>query len=494
MLEFIKVNIIYIVIIAIILAILIFGIYIIKNMKKIPDMQQVKYTFKDPDETLSIRVTQNLSGAIKIPTTVHDGIENIKKFHDFLEKTYPNVHKNMDKEVINEGSLLYKLKGASSEKDAIILCGHLDVVSASGEWKYPAFSGDVMEGRIWGRGTLDCKNVIIGIMEAMETLISKGHVFSRDVYIAFGHDEEIGGELGAKEIARILEERNVRAEVLLDEGGYITKQFMGQNYCTLASINVAEKGYLDIKLIADDAGGHSSTPPKHTGLGRIAEAICRVEASPMKPALTGVTEEYFTKIAPLMDSKYKLLIANKKIFKRSLLKYLSKNLKFKASTRTTFAATMAQGSLAPNILPIASSAVINVRILPGNTSESVIKHINDIVSPLGIKTEILSVSEPQGIKDYRSRMFLYIEESIKNRFGESVVITPGLMLGATDSKYYENITENIFRFMPFVIKPSDSAKMHTINESIPIYAFAAGVEFYIEFIEKITKIPNEIQK
>lgn len=487
MIDFIKVNIIYIVIVGIILALLIFGIYIIINMKKIPSMEQVKYTFKDPDETLSVIAAQNLSAAIKIPTTYSDGIENIKKLHSLLEEIYPNIHKNMEKEVINEGSLLYKLKGVSSDKDAIILCGHLDVVGASGEWKYPAFSGDIKEGRIWGRGTLDCKNVVIGVMEAMETLISKGHTFARDVYIAFGHDEEIGGELGAKAIASILEKRNVRAEILLDEGGHITKQFMGQNYCTLAAINVAEKGYLDIKLIADDAGGHSSAPPKHTGLGRIAEAICRIEASPMKPAFTSVTQEYFTKIAPLMDSKYKVLIANKKIFKRSLFKYLSKNLKFKASTRTTFAATMASGSNATNVLPIDASAVINIRILPGNTSEQVIKHIDDIVRPLGIKTEVLICSEPQGSGEYRSRMFLSIEESIKNRFGESVVITPGLMLGATDSKYYENIAQNIFRFMPFVIKPSDSATMHTVNESIPIYAFAAGVEFYTEFIEKITK-------
>lgn len=492
MIDFIRVNIVYIAIIATLLAIFIFGIYIIMNMKKIPNMEQVKYKFTDPDEALSVRVAQSLSDAIKIPTTNDDGIENIKKLHRLLEDRYPNIHKTMEKEVINEGSLLYKLKGNSNDKDAIILCGHLDVVSASGEWKYPAFSGDIQEGRIWGRGTLDCKNVVIGVMEAMETLISKGHIFTRDVYIAFGHDEEIGGSLGAKEIARILEQRNVRAEVLLDEGGHITKQFMGQNYCTLATINVAEKGYLDIKLIAKDAGGHSSTPPKHTGLGRIAEAICRIEASPMKPAFTPVTQEYFTKIAPLMDSKYKVLIANQKVFKKPLFRYLSKNLKFKASTRTTFAATMANGSKAANILPIDASAVINIRILPGNTSEQVIKHIKGIVEPLGIKTEILSVSEPQGSGEYKSRMFLSIEESIKHRFGDSVVITPGLMLGATDSKYYENIAENIFRFMPFVIKPSDSASMHTVNESIPIYSFAAGVEFYIEFIEKITKPLNII--
>lgn len=441
-----------------------------------------------PNKTLAKDISEVLSDAVKISTTKDDGEENMLKFHAFLEERFPKTFENMEKMII-EQSLLLKFSGSDKKLKPMIFCAHMDIVAVDEEnWSIPAFEGIIKDGNVYGRGTIDCKNTVVSLLKAMERLLSKGFESKRDIYFAFGHDEEVGGTQGAAKIVEYLQSKNIKPEFVLDEGGHIEPNYMGIKNFTCAVINVYEKGIINLKLTKKDKGGHASTPEKHTGLGILCEAVTRIEACSMKPHIIPVVDKYLEKVIPAKGYFYCLMFSNKWIFKKILIKILSRNIKLSAMFSNTVAVTMAEGSKAANILPQNASCILNCRVLPGTNNIDVVEYIKRIVSPLGVHVEIISSEKPEGFDSYNSSAYLEITKSIKRRFGDEIVVAPGVMAGGADAHLYQKICDNVFRFMPVVLTSDQYNRMHGNDECIPIDSLGAATEFYTEFINKMANI------
>lgn len=456
-----------------------------KELGRLPD--EMKYKIPKPDDMVKSQAARRLSEAIRIKTTPEEGEEGIRAFREFLKKTYPKTHQTMKPELIGGGSLLFHWAGTDANRSPVLFCGHMDTVGAEGKWKHAPFLGEITNGHVYGRGALDCKNTIISLMETAESLIESGFTPRRDIYFAFGHDEESGGEQGAKVISEVLRKRGVRPELVLDEGSYIALDFLDHRGCTCAVVNVAEKGMTNIRLTSWDKGGHAAYPPQHTGLGLLCEAVCRIEATPMPCQLSPLTESYFEKIAPALRFKYRFLFANRFLFRRSFFRGICKNPRMKALVSNTIAATQASAANASNVMPQESTCMLNCRMLPGVSSMDVLEHITSIVHPMGIEAEMIYHIEPSEDGDGTGVMFSEVEVSIKKRFGSGIIVTPGLMAGGSDAKYYEEICKTVLRFTPVAIRARQYARMHAPDEAIPVDALGAAVEWYQEFIEKITR-------
>ena len=223
------------------------------------------------------RFIKNLSDAIKIPTIANRDESLVDwapfdEFHALLEKAYPLMHQNLDKQIISTRSLLYHWKSEHPEKEPIALLSHQDVVPVTpgteDDWKYPAFSGEVAEGFLWGRGAIDMKNHLIGVCEAVETLLEEGYKPERDVYLCFGHNEEVMAEgeiCGADCMMRWFKANGIRLDSVLDEGGAILEAKVDKVIDGhLAGVGIAEKGHVDFEISVNAKGGHSSQPPKHS--------------------------------------------------------------------------------------------------------------------------------------------------------------------------------------------------------------------------------------
>lgn len=405
-----------------------------------------------------------LAEAIKIPTTQDINEQNMPKLHALIEKSFPNVHKQMEKTLVGN-SLLYKIEG---EGNPIMFCGHMDVVPViEKDWKYPPF-GAVNDGEfLWGRGALDCKNVVIGVLSAMESLLAEGFKPTRTIYLAFGHDEEIGGPCGAYNIVKMLEEQGVRLDLVLDEGGGVTEDFLpDRNYAT---IGLSEKGILRIKLIAYDAGGHAAFLVKKTALYRLAKAIIAIEENTMSSEIIPLVQKYID----TLGADYPELVED----------YINKP-QYLPSVKTTIAPTMISASKAPNILPNEPALVCDVRMLPTQTVEDVINHVENLVKDLDITIEILEQPKAVGrATDFNADFYKKVESLIKEKFDDAIVV-PTLMAGATDARQYEAICDVVLRFAPFNKKRDLGRTVHAANERIPVESFNYGVEFYKEFIRR----------
>lgn len=428
----------------------------------------------------------NLAGAVRIKTISYDNPaafdkNEFAKFRAYLAKTYPKLHRELKRELVGGMSLLYTWRGSDPLLKPILLMAHQDVVPADaktlGQWTHPPFSGVIKDGFIWGRGTLDVKNGVIGIMEAVEYLISTGFKPARTIYLAFGHDEEVGGT-GAEMTAALLKQRNIRLDFVLDEGGSIIKGMIPGIAGNVAVIGISEKGYLSLEIISKDKGGHSSQPPKKTALGRLAKAIVKLEENPFPGDLTGPTRQMFEYLAPEMNFTYKLLFSNIWFFKPLLNKVLSASPSTDATLRTTTAVTMASGSPQDNVLPMSASAVVNFRIFPGETMDSVTDRVRARVADEYIEVKPYKrISEPSKVSDTKSVYFISIQNSISELY-PGTISAPYLVLGATDARSYNGVAENSYRFMPVPLTSEDLNRIHGINERISVEHFAQSIKFY----------------
>jgi carboxypeptidase PM20D1 len=236
--------------------------------------------------------TLRLAQALRFATISHEDPAQVdrapfRELHRFLEESFPQVHHSLKREVIEEYSLLYTWQGTDASLAPALFAGHIDVVPVESgtetEWQYPPFEGCVEEGYIWGRGALDDKVAVLGLLEAAEALLARGFQPHRTIYLAFGHDEEVGGTYGAKRIAALLQQRGVRLEFALDEGLAVTEGIIPKVSKPVAMVGIAEKGYLCLELSAESRGGHSSMPPSETAIGILSAAITRLERHPMPP-------------------------------------------------------------------------------------------------------------------------------------------------------------------------------------------------------------------
>ncbi|MDR1894914.1 MAG: M20/M25/M40 family metallo-hydrolase [Spirochaetales bacterium] len=431
---------------------------------------------------------ERLAGAVRIPTVcnLNYSLTDFGPFDNFvayLKESFPLFHKTCELTRINTYGLIYRWKGSNPGLKPMLLTAHYDVVPAEGQWKHPPFSGAQAEGKIWGRGTLDIKSQLTAHLEAAEDLMRSGFVPPRDFYFVYGQDEEIGGANGAVKMAEYLEAQGIRLEGVLDEGGIAALDVIRGVSFPLALVGIGEKGFCNYRWTLKGSGGHSSMPPAHTALGRAASLICRIEANPARARLIGPTRALLASVAGEMGFAVRMAVANLWLFKPLLLKILSKNPTTNALIRTTFAATMARGSSAPNVLPQEAEIIINARLLPGETVDSTADYLSGLARDEQFSLEKNTPSEPSPISPDSSPLFLYLKNIIAEVY-PNVLTTPYLVVGATDSRHYYRVCDNVYRFTPMLLSNAEKNTMHNVDEAISIENYGRMIHFYKIFIRE----------
>jgi len=437
---------------------------------------------------------QRLGGALAIKTVSKANgpvaMDAFIAMHQYLENTFPLIHENLRRETVNEYSLLYTWKGSNPELEPILLMAHMDVVPLANEsvqqWNYHPFSGEVAEGFIWGRGALDMKHSLMGIMEAVEYLLLQNFKPDRTLYLAFGHDEEIGGHQGAAKIAELLESRNIKLEFTLDEGSAIVQGILPGISSPAALVGMAEKGAVTLKLTASGPGGHGSMPPPNSAIVQLARAIDRLESSQMPAEIRYPVSAMFEYLAPRMPLTQRVVIANRWLFEPLLINKLEANRATNAAIRTTTAFTILKAGTAYNVFPTTASAIGNFRILPGDSIDMVIDHVEKIVDSSNIKVEVAGrvASEPSPVASTESYGFATIAKTIR-QVSPDTIVAPSLVVTGTDSPHYENLSKNSFRFVPMRVKKEDLKRIHGINERVSVANYAEIIRFYIQLLRNI---------
>ncbi len=408
------------------------------------------------------------------------------ELHRTLETLYPRVHATLERQVVSDFSLLYRWGGSNPELPAVLFCAHLDVVPAAedslSQWQHPPFSGDVAHEQVWGRGALDVKGQLIALMEAAEGLIKAGFQPERTLYFAFGEDEEIGGRRGAARIAALLAERGEPLEAVLDEGGAIVQGTLPGVELPVALIGIGEKGYLTLRLRVEQPGGHSSAPPPSTAIGILSRAVTAIEDHPF-PARTAFLRETFRAIGAAASPALQLIFANPWLFGGLLKRRLSADPKTNAAIRTTAAVTMVRGGVKENVLPPAAEAVVNLRLMPGDTIESAVERIRRAVDDQNVQIEVLAEGswEATPLTSPDSPAFESLSRAVREVF-PGVITAPYLVMGATDARYYTGLCENVLRLTPVVMTREDLDSIHSVNERISVAALGRMVQFYQHLI------------
>src|SRR5712692_11456707 len=330
------------------------------------------------------RAAEHLAAAIRFRTVSHqdpseDDRTQFAGLRTFLARTYPKVHRSLVRELVNGDGLLYTWKGADASAKPVLLMAHQDVVpiepGTEGRWAHPPFGGAIADGFVWGRGALDDKASLVFLMEAVESLLAEGFQPRRTVYLASGFDEEVGGLAGATKIAELLGSRGVRLDYVLDEGRALTQGIVPDLKQPVASIGIAEMGFLSVELVAETEGGHSSRPPRQTSIGVLAAAIERLERRQLPARLRGAPRLELETLAPSMPFGRRVMLSNLWLFAPLVVRALEQNPTTNSMVRTTTAPTIFQAGVKENVLPSKARAVVNFRILPGDSVAGVLAHV-----------------------------------------------------------------------------------------------------------------------
>lgn len=399
-----------------------------------------------------------------------------------LPTLFPLVYAAMKVEEPSGRALLFTWKGRNPSLAPAILCAHFDVVPAGNReaWKHPPFSGDIADGEVWGRGTQDIKVIMASLLEAAERIIAEGFTPERTIYFAFGGDEEVGGQRGAAAIAAHLAKAGVKASFLADEGGPITVGMLAFAPKPLALVGVAEKGYADFSLKTQGAGGHASMPPKKTAPGNLARAIKAIEDHPFPARITPTIDAFLTRLAPESRQPYRFLFKQLWLTAPAIKAAFASSPTTNALIRTTAACTMLKGSSKENVLADAAEATLNVRILPGESSEAVLARLRNLAAPFGAEVSVKHedhVIEPSGESGMDHEGWKAIEAALAASYPEAACI-PFLFSAATDTKHYKQIVEATYRFTPLIQSQEDLKGVHGDNERVRIEDLDRCAMFY----------------
>jgi len=413
-------------------------------------------------------------------------------FHALLKKFYPQTHKTLELHKINKFGLLYKWVGSKTSKKPILLMAHQDVVPVPEEelagWTHPPFAGKIEDGYIWGRGTLDVKSGVLGILEAIELLIQDGFAPTRDIYLAFGHDEEIGGIEGAKAIAEHLRQKDIQFEFVLDEGGSITKGIVPGVADPVAMVGIAEKGFLSLELSVETDGGHSSMPSRELSIEILSRAITALYDNPSPENLDNALT-FLNYVAPKMSLIKRAIFANTWLFGPFIKSRLEASTAMNATIRTSMAPTMFHAGIKDNVLPTSGSAIVNFRIAPGETIETVKHYVESTINDSRIKIRTYGdegnvfASNPSPRSSVNSRSFKLIRDSILTVANDpALTVAPYIVLGATDSRYFTDLSPNVYRFLFNYLEKDDLKLIHGIDERISIENYRETIQFYFQLI------------
>ncbi|MGU3373495.1 M20/M25/M40 family metallo-hydrolase [Chryseobacterium sp. M5A1_1a] len=455
------------------------------------------------------------SGGLKIPTVSTGSLGEFDyapfgQFKEYLKNSYPLVYQHTEYIEVNQYGLVYRLKGSNSGFEPILFLSHMDVVppgdadiknneenifrpddkplepvsKVAEDWDYAPFSGIVANGRIYGRGAIDMKGMLFSLMESMNNLIKNKQIPQRDIYLAFGFDEEVGGQKGAIQIANYFKKKGLKFDAVYDEGGLIMRKgnVAGVD-ADVAVVGCAEKGFLSAKIKVKGLGGHSSMPPMESAIGKAAVIMQRLEDDQMKPVITPLIKEFFNNIGGAMPFTTRLALANQWLLKPVLISQLTKNNTTNALVRTTTALTMMKGSDGTNVLSPEVEFVVNFRLLPGNTVKDVREHIANATKGFDVEVEeIDNTREASAVSPTNTKAYKLIEAGVKEIYPEAIV-SPYLTMAGTDAGKYEIVSKNVYRFMPIKINSSEQQSIHSTNEYLSIENYMKMIH-YFEYVMK----------
>ncbi|MDH3685915.1 MAG: M20/M25/M40 family metallo-hydrolase [Myxococcales bacterium] len=432
-----------------------------------------------------------LAASLRIPT-VSLGAEvptdpaPFLKLHDLLEASFPLTHSALRREVIAGASLLYHWPGSDPDLAPFLLMGHLDVVpvepGTEDQWVQPPFSGFVDGDFVWGRGALDDKVSVLAALEATEHLLQSGFEPKRGLYLAFGHDEEEGGNEGAKVIAETLAARGESLQFTLDEGsGIVGAGLLPGLLRDIAVIATAEKGYLTLELIARAPGGHSSTPPPRTSIGSLARALRRLAAQPVPEVSDGPAGALLDHLEAHVTWPLRLILRNRWLFDPVVRAAMRSQAPTAAMLHTTTAPTMLRAGIKDNVLPSEARATVNFRVIPGDTVEGVVAHVRRAIADPDIEIEVIEGREPTPPQGADTAGFRVVSRVARGVF-PGLASAPGLTIAGTDSKHYVDVADTNLRFLPLRLTATDVERIHGTNERISIEVYLDAVGFFVELV------------
>jgi carboxypeptidase PM20D1 len=425
---------------------------------------------------------------LRVPTMSRAAVEEtdrsaFDRFVGMLPELYPALHAVLDRE-LHGHSMLYRWRGLAGPGDdsPTVLMAHYDVVPATDEgWRHPPFGAEVTgEGDarvLWGRGTLDDKGALVAILEAVEALVLDGFTPAKDVYLSFGHDEETVGS-GAQAIVAALKERDVRPALVVDEGGAVVEGIFPGVTKPIAVVGVSEKGITSVRLTVEQTGGHASTPPKLTATVRLARAIIRLDAKPFPARLTETNLQMVETLGAHATGPLRAVFTRARVLKPALVAVLGRvSDETRAIVRTTTAVTQLRGSLAANALPETAEAIVNVRIAVGSSVAETLAHIRKAVRDPLVQVEAVDASEPSPVSPTSGPEWDAVVGSI-SAVHPAAVVTPYVMLGASDSRHFTAISDAVYRFTPFELSGEERGTLHARNERIHVRTWLRGIAFY----------------
>jgi carboxypeptidase PM20D1 len=369
--------------------------------------------------------------------------------------------------------------------------GHYDVVPIDSTdidgWEYGPFSGQIADGYIWGRGTLDNKNNVMILLETMEYLLTVDFQPRRSFYVSFGHDEEIGGNEGARAISRYFQHNDITLDYVLDEGGAVVldNPMMGKK---VAMVGIAEKGYLSLELTARTRGGHSSSPPQELAIVKLSEAILKLNNNLFPPVVDGATESMFESVASKLPFHLRMVYGNRWATEGLMTRMMASDPSSAPMVRTTTAPTILRAGVKDNVLPNEARAVVNFRLLPGETFDSVKEHVRSVIDD-----EDITISEygpiqvpPSMVSPVSSPNYRMLQQAIMDQF-QDLYVMPYLVGGATDSRYFTGITDQIYRFSPVEFSIDDMRIIHGTGEKVSVDSYLGTINFYVHLIQMSTE-------
>ena len=436
-----------------------------------------------PDEKEALRLAEKLSAMVRCETVSvpeKDLRDKFLAFHQVLEGLFPLVHERLEKTEI-DGNLLFYWKGRSSDRP-LVLMSHQDVVPAEGEWLHAPFSGDIAEGKVWGRGASDTKCSVMAFFEAAEQLLREGYTPPQDVYLSSSCTEEWAGP-GCQKLVDELKRRGVRPWLVVDEGGGIITEPIGGIHGNFAMLGVFEKGKADITFTARSNGGHASTPRKHSPLAKLADFVHYVEhhgvfRRRMPPEVAAM----FAHLAPYASFPLKMVFGNLWLFRPLLLRALPLiSAQAGAMLRTTVAFTIARGSDACNVMPQEASVSANVRFIPHQGMEESLDILRKTSHMFGLEMRVDHAADFTPATDIHGEAYRTVEKTVAEAF-PGCPACPYVMTGATDARFYQEICANVVRFAPVVYGPEQMKGMHGLNENIEYACLPGAVDFYKRLI------------
>lgn len=436
--------------------------------------------------------TERLAEAVRFRTISYQDLGLIdygefERFHTFLRASFPRVFASLEVETVNEHSLLLHWRGADQTLEPILFTAHMDVVpiepGTEQDWPHPPFAGAVSEGRIHGRGTLDDKQGLMGLLEAAQQLLEEGYRPQRSVVFAFGHDEEIGGDDGARKLAERMRERDWYFAWMVDEGGMVVSGNPLLPERDVALINIAEKAYVTLTLVATGEGGHSSRPPPVSTIGRLSAALARIEQNPFPPRLPGPVVAMLEGMAPHMSQPERFIFNNLWLTGGLVAGRMSEDQLTNSFVRSTTALTMFNAGVKENVVPQRAEAKVNFRLLPGDTPAQLLARIEEIVDDPEIEILTNDWDSVPPVADPEGPGFEVISEAVSAVYPEALVV-PSLLTATTDTRHYVGLAADQYRFHGMLIDAAQASSVHGTGEYIGVQSYLDSIAVAREMLRR----------